>query len=79
MFLNYSGEDKFGTDEMTFNSILATTNWAQLRQVMALYFAAHGHTLQKAVAAEFSFNVEKGLITICKTFTFFKNIKKTLN
>lgn len=26
----------------------------------------HGHTLQEAVAGEFSFNAERGLLQICK-------------
>lgn len=70
MYTNYLGEGKFGTDESTFNSILATTNWTQLRQVMSIYSASHSYTLEKAVASEFSFNAKRGLLTICKPFTF---------
>ena len=53
-----------GTDESTFNSILATRSWAQIRQIMAEYQNMHGHSLEKAVESEFSANVEKGLLAI---------------
>lgn len=55
-----------GTDESTFNSILATRSWAHLRQVMAEYQSMHGHSLEKAVVSEFSANAEKGLLGIRK-------------
>jgi len=61
------GEAKLGTDESAFNAILATRSWAHLRQLMAEYQTMRGHSLEQAVAREFSANAEKGLLAICKT------------
>jgi hypothetical protein len=61
-----SGAGKFGTDESTFNSILATRSWPYLRQLMVDYQAITGKTLESAVKAEFSANAEKGLLAIRK-------------
>jgi Annexin len=61
-----SGAGQFGTDESTFNSILATRSWPYLRQLMADYQAITGKTLESAVKAEFSANAEKGLLAIRK-------------
>ncbi len=33
----------------------------------------HGHTLEHAVMSEFSFNAERGLLTICKFHNFLRN------
>ena len=56
-----------GTDESAFNAILATRSWPHLRQIMAEYQALRGHSLEKAVASEFSANAEKGLLGIRKS------------
>ena len=60
------GAGQFGTDESTFNSILATRSWPYLRQLMVDYQAITGKTLESAVKAEFSANAEKGLLAIRK-------------
>ena len=60
------GEAKLGTDESTFNAILATRSWAQICQIMTEYQRMHGNSLEKVVASEFSANAEKGLLAICK-------------
>lgn len=65
------GEARLGTDESTFNSILATRSWSHLRQLMYEYQSQCGHSLEKAVANEFSANAEKGLLTIRKYFPLF--------
>ena len=61
-----SGEGRIGTDESTFNSMLVTRSWPYLRQIMAEYQSISGHSLETAVAKEFSFNAEKGLLAIRK-------------
>jgi len=65
--LYHAGEAKMGTDESTFNAILATRSWAQIRQIMHEYKSQHGHSLEKAVASEFSANAEKGLLAILRS------------
>lgn len=65
-FSSNVGAAKLGTDESTFNAILATRSWAHLRQVMAEYQSLRGHSLEKAVASEFSAHAEKGLLGIRK-------------
>ena len=72
LFVNILGEAKLGTDESAFNAILATRSWAHLRQLMAEYQTMRGHSLEQAVAREFSANAEKGLLAICKTLFLFK-------
>jgi len=64
--LYHAGEAKMGTDESTFNSVLATRSWVQIRQIMAEYQSQHGNTLERAVASEFSANAEKGLLAILR-------------
>ncbi|XP_046448112.1 annexin B9-like [Daphnia pulex] len=59
-----AGEGRLGTDESTFNSIICTRSWAHLRHVMTLYLANYGHSLEKAIASEFSGNAEKVLLGI---------------
>lgn len=60
-----------GTDESTFTSILTTQSLPQLRQIMIDYQAKHGHTLEEAVANEFSYNAKNGLLAIRKPNNFF--------
>jgi hypothetical protein len=64
------GEGRLGTDESTFNSIICTRSWAHLRHVMTLYLANYGHSLEKAIASEFSGNAEKVLLGIRKSQCF---------
>ncbi|XP_046452272.1 annexin B9-like [Daphnia pulex] len=59
-----AGAAKVGTDESVFHSILASRSWPHLRIVMYEYQEMHGHTLEHAVMSEFSFNAERGLLTI---------------
>ncbi|XP_046452344.1 annexin B9-like [Daphnia pulex] len=59
-----AGAAKIGTDESVFHSILASRSWPHLRQVISEYHNMHGHTLERALKAEFSFNAERGLLTI---------------
>ena len=61
-----------GTDESAFNAILATRSWAHLRALMGEYQTMRGHSLEQAVAREFSANAEKGLLTICKLHCIWK-------
>jgi len=61
-----AGEGKMGTDESTFNSILATRSLAQIRQIIHEYNSQCGHSLEKAVASEFSGNAKKGYLAILR-------------
>jgi hypothetical protein len=69
----FPGAAKIGTDKSVFHSILASRSWPHLRQVISEYHNMHGHTLERAVKAEFSFNAERGLLTICKCHSFLRN------
>lgn len=61
------GEARFiGIDESTFTSILASHSWGYLRQIMEEYELLKGHSLETAVANEFSFDAAKGLLAIRK-------------
>ena len=64
--LYQAGAAKLGTDESTFNSILATRSWAHLKQLMVDYQSMTGRSLEQDVAREFSANAEKGLLGIRK-------------
>ncbi|KAH7730727.1 annexin [Aphelenchoides avenae] len=48
-----AGEQKLGTDEDTFNRILATQNFTQLQLVFAEYQKITGNTIEKAIEGEF--------------------------
>lgn len=61
-----AGEGKFGTDESSFNCILATRSWPFLRQLCHEYHALRGKDLEEVVKSEFSANAEKGMLAISK-------------
>uniref|UniRef100_A0A915D9I0 Annexin n=1 Tax=Ditylenchus dipsaci TaxID=166011 RepID=A0A915D9I0_9BILA len=44
-----AGTQKFGTDEGTFNSILASQNFNQLRLIFDEYKKTAGHTIEEAI------------------------------
>ncbi|KAI1699135.1 annexin domain-containing protein [Ditylenchus destructor] len=62
-----AGERKLGTDESTFNSILATQNFNQLRSVFDEYEKASGHSIETAIQAEFSGDIKDGFLAIIKS------------
>jgi annexin A7/11 len=53
-----------GTDEETFNSILAHRSPGQLRLTFREYSAMAGRTIEEAIAAEFSGIMQDALLTI---------------
>ncbi|XP_046398086.1 annexin B9-like isoform X2 [Ischnura elegans] len=62
-----AGEKKWGTDESTFNAILATRSFPHLHQLMVDYERLSGHSLEKAIKKEFSGDIEEGLLAIVKS------------
>lgn len=55
-----------GTDESTFNAILCSRSYPQLRRVLMEYQRISGKPLEHAINSEFSGNIREGLIAISK-------------
>lgn len=63
-----AGEQRLGTDESTFNAILASQNFPQLRLVFDEYQkCTGGHTIEQAIQAEFSGDIREGLLAVVKS------------
>nr|ACZ13330.1 annexin [Bursaphelenchus xylophilus] len=62
-----AGEQRLGTDESAFNAILASQNYAQLRMVFDEYQKTCGHSIDQAIASEFSGDIRDGLQAVIKS------------
>uniref|UniRef100_F1L7E0 Annexin n=1 Tax=Ascaris suum TaxID=6253 RepID=F1L7E0_ASCSU len=59
-----AGENRWGTDESTFVSILVTENFHQLRKVFEQYNTIAGHSIEEAIKKEFGGDTKKGFLTL---------------
>ena len=64
------GEAKRGTDECEFNLILGNRSFLHLKRVMDEYKLLRGHSLKKAIKAEFSGMTVAAMHAICKYSLF---------
>jgi len=62
--LYQAGEKKWGTDESTFNFVMASRNHAQLRATFQAYQKISNRDITKSLSSEFSGDILKGQLAI---------------
>lgn len=65
--LYHAGEQRLGTDEAQFNSIIAAQNFAQLRLVFDEYQKVSNHSIEQSIGTEFSGDIRDGLLAVVKS------------
>lgn len=78
-----AGEGQWGTDESTFNAILITKSFPQLRKIFSEYERLTGNSLEDTIKSEFSGALEDGYLAVVrcardKTAYFAKRLHKAM-
>jgi len=63
-----AGAGRLGTDESTFNSVLVSQSFEQLRAVFTAYQRLYKKDMEKVIKSEMSGDLEKGMKAISKYF-----------
>ncbi|KAM4865266.1 annexin A13 [Thomomys bottae] len=61
-----AGEDRWGTDELAFNEVLAKRNYKQLRATFQAYQSLTGKDMEEAIEEETSGDLKKAYLTIVR-------------
>lgn len=64
--LYQAGAAKLGTDESTFNAVLASQSYSQLRAVFDEYQRQFGKSIEQVIESETSGDLKKGYLTVVK-------------
>ncbi|BFZ03025.1 hypothetical protein BsWGS_06064 [Bradybaena similaris] len=64
--LYQAGERRWGTDENTFNMILASQSYEQLRAVFDEYGRVSNHDIEQAIKSEMSGDLSTGMLSIVR-------------
>jgi len=59
-----AGEDKWGTDEATFNMVFATRSFPQIRATMRAYKKATGQDMAQVIEKEMSKDLKRAFLTL---------------